>query len=340
MKIFIGIICASLSLALLSGCSEKDNALQKGLDLLKEKKYSEATAYFEDAAHDKEDKQTANLYIKQTELIIQAKQATNSGDYDKATSLLETVKNMKDINLDYVNVDLTDMEAQIKKGKNELSYQQELDTIRTLIADKEFETAESKLDTLKNLIEPNSNMSKKIDEVANLLIEKKDAAQVTAIKNTEQQETVTNTDSRRTDTDTYTSYRNTRFGFSFKYPSYLSTMGEAPTNNDGRRFSNGELEITASAGHINLLEENETIQTYYNRALSDISAPIAYQKVSGNWYVVSYESNGIITYQKGIFANDAINTLVIKYPTNGKEKYDEVVTDVANSFLPGRGYDN
>ncbi|MEH6943134.1 hypothetical protein [Bacillus sp. JJ722] len=336
MKIVKSLIYIGVSLSLLSGCSgnEDDQSLEKGLELLKEQKYSEATTYFEDALKVKDDKKEAEKYIEQAKLINQTKNAINDEDYEQASSYIKAIESMKDVKVDYVLSDLNDLKEQIDKGQQELGFKLELEKIRTLIADKEFESAESKLETLENLIGDDSDLSKKLKETADLLNEKK--REQVAVATSPKQQPVNEPEEEKSETISYNTYTNERFGFTVKYPNFF-TPGKAPANNDGREFSNGECSILAYGSNINIIEENETIQTYYNRALLDISGTISYQKVSDNWYVVSYLSNGNITYQKGIITDESINTLIITYPSSEKEKYDTIVSEVAKTFQTGYG---
>ena len=50
---------------------------------------------------------------------------------------------------------------------------------------------------------------------------------------------------------------NGRYGFSMQYPRGL-TMDRPPTNGDGAKFYNTEFEVTAYAGHTNIVNEGET----------------------------------------------------------------------------------
>ena len=65
----------------------------------------------------------------------------------------------------------------------------------------------------------------------------------------------------------YSTYTNSRFGFSVEYPTSFK-VGQPPTNNDGRRFFNEEATILAFGRNINILEDNETIDKYYRNTPS------------------------------------------------------------------------
>ena len=133
----------------------------------------------------------------------------------------------------------------------------------------------------------------------------------------------------------YNTYTNDRYGFTVEYPT-IFTKGEAPTNGDGRKFSNAESAIFAYAGHINIIEDNETIETYYYRALENAPSPIAFKgwKVIGTSFLIMTEVTLFI--KKGIIGEDIISTLIITYPSGKQAYYDPMVNRVAKSFKGGR----
>ncbi|WP_068672191.1 hypothetical protein [Oceanobacillus sp. Castelsardo] len=138
-------------------------------------------------------------------------------------------------------------------------------------------------------------------------------------------------DSEQGESFTYETYINGRFGFTVEHPTSF-IEGEPPTNDDGREFSNGEATIVVYGGHANILEENETIETYYNRTLQDISSSIAYERLGDNWYVLSYTKGDQILYVKGVLRDDVIYHLRITYPVSKKDDYNSMVTRVSEDF--------
>jgi len=144
-----------------------------------------------------------------------------------------------------------------------------------------------------------------------------------------------NPPSEQTDSFTYKTYTNSRFGFTVEYPATF-TEDTPPSNNDGRKFYNEEATIIASGSHINIIEENETIETYYNRKIESVSSPIAYQRLGDDWYVISYTEGDQIFYLKSIIGDDIISNLSISYPANKKDYYDPMVTRIADNFKGGK----
>lgn len=51
---------------------------------------------------------------------------------------------------------------------------------------------------------------------------------------------------------------------------------------------------------------------------------IAYQKFTDDWYIVSYEDNEQIFYNK----------FIISYPAKKKDKYGPITTHIAKTFAP------
>ena len=91
---------------------------------------------------------------------------------------------------------------------------------------------------------------------------------------------------------------------------------------------------------MNVLEDNETVETYYKRALEDIGGVegASYHTISGNSYVISYVEGDAIVYQKGITQNNCITTLIIEYPTKLSSQYDALVNEVSKSLTGGYVY--
>lgn len=141
--------------------------------------------------------------------------------------------------------------------------------------------------------------------------------------------------SEQTGNFTYNTYTNSRFGFTVQYPTTF-IQGPLPTNNDGRDFSNGEANILAYAGHINVLEDNEIIETYYNRALEAAPGSISYKQLGNDWYVISYKVGNDTVYEKAIIGESIISTVIITYPSSKQNYYEPMVTQIAKTFKGGQ----
>ena len=331
MKYLKVILFSVMVLFVLSACSNKtyDNAIEKGLDSLEGKNYSKAISYFEIALEENKDSTEANSYLEQAVLLNEVNDFLTKEDFDQALNTIFKIEKLDDL-LSVVTTQTNDFKVQITQKQKNLVYEDELESIRVLIENKEYDPAESKLETLKNLLADNSDYTSKLEETSKILAEAKANNKGPEV-NTKVEET---SDSKQTESFTYHTYTNTRFGFSVQYPTSF-IEGPAPTNNDGREFSNEESTIVAFGSHINIIEDNETIEKYYNQALENVSGSVAYQRVGNDWYVLSYKSGSNTVYQKAMINDDCIFTLIITYPGSQQEKYDEMVTQIADTFTPG-----
>jgi hypothetical protein len=129
----------------------------------------------------------------------------------------------------------------------------------------------------------------------------------------------------------YQKYCNARFGFCVEYPARL-TMEPPPVNDDGRVFTDGQgLRLTAS-GINNVMEE-----TLANARLSQEREfdRVSYRSGGSNWYVLSGYKGDKIIYLKTFVGRGSINHLYISYHACKKAEYEEMVTRVARSLVPG-----
>lgn len=132
----------------------------------------------------------------------------------------------------------------------------------------------------------------------------------------------------------YTTYTNSRYGFSIKYPVDFIPMAP-PANGDGRGFMRNDGKVVISgSGHNNALFW--TIQQYYDEAISSINGNISYKVLNNNNYAISWEENGMIYYEYSILGKDSMNTFRVKYPKEEQEKYNKMVDEIYRTFYtPG-----
>ncbi|WP_428909761.1 hypothetical protein [Niallia sp. Krafla_26] len=326
---------------LLSACSSKevDQAIDKGMDMLAEKNYASAVSYFEMAlAEDEADPKTKS-YLEQANLLKQAVQSMEDEDYDAALATIIEIEKMGET-LSMVKTDASDLKKEISEKKQESVYQNELNTIQNLIESGHYDEAQGKLTALKEQLGDDSTYQSKLVALTEEIQEQK-GSDTALEKETENKQEVAKGEKadepkkKQKEAAAFKTYNNARFGFSVEYPTSF-TMGEPPTNDDGRSFTNGEFTMVAYGSHINTVEDNETIEDYYHRALASSPSPIAYQRLGDNWYIVSYIDGFNIHYEKAMINNDVIYTLQMKYPTGQKDKYDKIVTRISNSFKAGR----
>jgi len=133
----------------------------------------------------------------------------------------------------------------------------------------------------------------------------------------------------------FTSYYNSRFGFTVSYPARMG-MDPAPENDDGRRFFDGEGFVLTVYGSHNLLglDVKEAAG-----AAKDLLDEVTYEASGRKWFVLSGFSRGSIVYVKQWVGPDFLNCLVMEYPQERKKDYDKPAAEIARSFKPGElGY--
>ena len=277
MKRLKWIVLAAIMLFVFTACSNQtfDNAIEKGLGSLEEKNYSTAVSYFEIALEEKKDSPEAKSYLEQAKLLNDAHNSMNDKDYDNALNTVLKIEKLGDP-LSVVKTNASDIKEQISKNQQNLVYENEIESIYALIDEGNYEMGESKLETLENSLGNDSNFTSQLDDLTRLLSESKtkQASQSKESQQIQQKaevDTQKPTEQKQKENLTYQTYTNTRFGFTVEYPTTF-TVGPAPSNNDGREFYNEDFKMLAYGSHINIIEENETIETYYNYALGYASA--------------------------------------------------------------------
>ncbi|WP_347552584.1 hypothetical protein ABFG93_09770 [Pseudalkalibacillus hwajinpoensis] len=71
-----------------------------------------------------------------------------------------------------------------------------------------------------------------------------------------------------------------------------------------------------------------------NQSKEDIAVPIAYDRLTENWFVISYVENGMIVYEKFFYGGDVFNTFIITYPESKQDVYGPVTTHISDTFVP------
>ena len=129
----------------------------------------------------------------------------------------------------------------------------------------------------------------------------------------------------------YKSYCNTRFGFCVDYPATFG-MGPAPTNNDGREFSDQDGFFMIASGMHNALD-NSLIEEM--KSQEEDFDKITYRVKKKNWFVLSGYKDNDILYLKTYIGKEYIYHLYIRYPTELKTEYNTLLSTISRSFKPG-----
>jgi hypothetical protein len=337
-KHFISLAVVLSSLFILASCSsnEYQNAMDKGIESLGEKDYHQASVYFELALTKKEGDQEASSYFNQTNQMEKAIQAYEQKKFDSALHSLNTIIEYKN-GLKTLQTEAKNLKEKIVSKKERMaSFEEKIEMIKNQISKEDYNSAQKELQVLQNGMKKDETLSNYQSEITNLT-EKVDLA-LNEIQEQEQrakseENTTTEKEQISEEKVTYKTYTNGRFDFSLQYPTGL-TMAPPPTNGDGTNFYNEEMDIKAYGGHTNIVQQGETIETYYQQDINNIPGEIAYQKVTEDWYVLSYKENGNIIYKKFFFGDSVFNTLVITYPANTQDKYGPITTHISQTFAP------
>ncbi len=116
----------------------------------------------------------------------------------------------------------------------------------------------------------------------------------------------------------YKSYCNARFDFCVDHPATFG-MGPAPTNNDGREFSDRDGFFMIASGMHNALE-NSLIDEM--KSQEEDFDKITYRVKKKNWFVLSGYKDNDILYLKTYIGKEFIYHLYIRYPTELKTEYN------------------
>ncbi|WP_459482603.1 hypothetical protein [Clostridium saccharoperbutylacetonicum] len=133
---------------------------------------------------------------------------------------------------------------------------------------------------------------------------------------------------------TYKTYTNKRFLFSFDYPSNLQFMGRG-ANGGGADFksADGRLELGASGMNNAIFQ---TVEYYYNQSLEYEKVTPSYSHLGKNYYTLSWEKDGKITYEYFILGKKSFNRFGFTYPASEKDYFKPVVERIYSSFkTPG-----
>lgn len=140
--------------------------------------------------------------------------------------------------------------------------------------------------------------------------------------------------------ESWTSYRNERFGFTLSYPSSVFVPGKAFEGGGGQVFvSNDQRAKVVVSGAIN--DEGFTPSAYRRTILKEFAGyeEIDYSPQGKTWFVLSGYRGDAIYYQKVMFscAGKVINALSITFPRVEKKFYEGLVEKMEDNFKPGTG---
>lgn len=333
-------LSSALCFTLLTSCANNDyqNALDKGIDSLGEQDYHQAAIYFEVASSEQANDKEARMYFEQASLMEDAINYYEQEEYVAALDAFEAVTNL-DEGLKTIKSEAQNWKETILDEQEELAAtEEEIDTINQLISSKEYTSALEQLQLLHKKVESDKallyyeNELEKLTERINIALEELENAKASPTSDAPEEKPIKlKEEALKVEEDwTYDTYTNERFGFSIQYPSVL-TVGSPPTNGDGLNFYNDELELTVFGSHNSM---DESIESIYQQAITNIEVPIAYDRLADHWFVLSYVENGRIIYEKFFYGDNVFNRFIITYPENKQEVYGPVTTHISDTFIP------
>jgi hypothetical protein len=138
----------------------------------------------------------------------------------------------------------------------------------------------------------------------------------------------------------WTAYKNPRFGYTLSYPSSVFRPQAPAENGDGQSFlsADGKSKIAVYA---TVNDEHFTPAEYRETILKDFAGynQIDYSPSGKTWFVLSGIRGDMIYYQKVMFScgDRVINALSITFPRAEKKFYEGLVEVMEDNFKPGIG---
>ncbi|MFZ5674919.1 MAG: hypothetical protein ACOZAM_18345 [Pseudomonadota bacterium] len=137
-------------------------------------------------------------------------------------------------------------------------------------------------------------------------------------------------------------YVNERFGAAADIPADYRE-GEAPTNDDGRRFTSPEGDATIAVWGSLASLEGESFQQYAEQLIGydkEDGWEISYTAGKQDWYAFSGTKGDQIVFEKLIQACDGqiANHVRLEYPASRKAAFDAIVSHVTKSLRSEKGW--
>jgi hypothetical protein len=136
------------------------------------------------------------------------------------------------------------------------------------------------------------------------------------------------------DNPNYYKYINGRYAYSLSIPASFSIVFQ-PDNSDGCSFSlpdkSSKLSVYGSHN-----TSSDTIDSVFTRDISHIGVnSTKFIDHGDNWFVISWIKNDKIFYRKTFVSNEYINTMELSYPITQKDAFNDIVSTIEESFIPG-----
>ncbi len=143
-----------------------------------------------------------------------------------------------------------------------------------------------------------------------------------------------NTSSSNNNGVTYKTYTNERFLCSIDYPSNLQFITDG-ADKSGAEFKSSDGRLTLGVGGMNNAT-SQSIEYYYNQTLEYQKVTPSYSHLGKNSYTLSWEKDGMISYNYFVLGKESYNDFTFTYPASEKDYFEPVVQRMYNSFkTPG-----
>jgi hypothetical protein len=129
------------------------------------------------------------------------------------------------------------------------------------------------------------------------------------------------------------------FGTSVEYPAAIFAPAGKPAVGTGQRFEREDGGAVLSV-YSRPNDAGETPATYLRHNLRMKRSGLDYARISGSFFAISAERNGVILYSRCNFSGGgggALHCFDLKYPQAEKRSWDAVVTRISLSLRPLRG---
>jgi hypothetical protein len=135
--------------------------------------------------------------------------------------------------------------------------------------------------------------------------------------------------------DSWSRYRNARFGTSVDVPGIFTLAEPAPANGDGRTFKSvdgAELRVFGSHSATTVTENFAAYQSWLLAQLRNDGIAITYKAQGKEWLVASGTRGRDIVYVKAIEGCGATHEIWVTYPSKRKARYDALMGRLARSL--------
>ena len=131
---------------------------------------------------------------------------------------------------------------------------------------------------------------------------------------------------------TYSKYKNSRYGYSVSYPTFLKVRSVAE-NEDGIVCASEDGEVVMNVYGTHYFENKSD---YYEYQKANAYFDVTYSVFKDTWFVLSGYDEDYIVYEKHFLNSDNTeNTFSLRYPADRKEEFDPIVNYMVKNFKAG-----